>query len=251
MAESKTFWQDRAKLGLEAGTKDTIAKQLEIQEISKYIRDGMRILDVGCGNGITAIDLATHFQVDVLGLDISPAMISEATRLASDRRLLGSVRFTVGDVTNIIGYFAPFDMVYTERVLINLDSWDLQKKAILNIGNLLDTGSVFVMCECSQSGLERLNLLRAKVGLTAITPPWHDRYIRDDEVNTLSNGRFSLEKVVDFSSTYYFLSRITNAWLSEQSGKEPDYQSLINQLALQLPSTGNVGQVNIWLWRKE
>ena len=53
------FWNGRAELGQLAGTRDVIAKQIEVDAISTYVRDGMRILEVGCGNGITAIEAHT------------------------------------------------------------------------------------------------------------------------------------------------------------------------------------------------
>jgi cyclopropane fatty-acyl-phospholipid synthase-like methyltransferase len=49
------FWNSRAGLGQWAGSRDVIAKQLEVEAIATYVRDGMRVLEVGCGNGITAI----------------------------------------------------------------------------------------------------------------------------------------------------------------------------------------------------
>jgi hypothetical protein len=35
-----------------------------------------------------------------------------------------------------------------------------------------------------------------------------------------------------------------------QNGKEPEYDSPINQLALKLPPFGDIGQTKIWVWRK-
>ena len=70
------FWNGRAELGQLAGTRDVIAKQLEVDAISTYVRDGMRILEVGCGNGITAIVLARRHKVEILGIDFAAEMIA-------------------------------------------------------------------------------------------------------------------------------------------------------------------------------
>ncbi len=143
-----------------------------------------------------------------------------------------------------------YDLIYTERVLINLPDWEAQRKSITTITNLLRPGGAYVMCETSQDGLIALNELRERIGLPRITPPWHNRYLRDSEIEQLSIPGVVLEGIRYYSSTYYFLSRIVNAWLAAREGKEPDYEAPVNQLALSLPSIGEMGQGRIWLWRR-
>ncbi len=244
------FWNSRAGLGQWAGTRDVIAKQLEIEAITTYIRDGMRILEVGCGNGITAIELARRYNVELLGIDFAEEMVAAATAMLTGQRITGSVQFQVGDVQDLSDFAERFDLIYTERVLINLPDWPTQQHAIFSITDLLVYGGLYVMCENSQDGLDQINALRERVGLRSITPPWHNRYLRDAEIEQATFPGIKLESINYYSSTYYFLSRIVNAWLAAQAGKEPDYEAPINQLALRLPSVGNLGQGRIWLWRK-
>jgi ubiquinone/menaquinone biosynthesis C-methylase UbiE len=245
------FWKSRAGLGQWAGTRDAIAKQLEVEAISTYVRDGTRILEIGCGNGITAIELARRHEVEIFAIDFAEEMIAAATAMLGDRTLLGSVKFQVGDIQTLSGFSQRFDLIYTERVLINLPDWAAQQKAILDITELLDTGGLYVMCENSQDGLGQINALREQVGLPAIIPPWHNRYLRDAELEQLNLPAVKLAGINDYSSTYYFLSRIVNACLAAEEGRDPEYDAPINRLALRLPSIGNLGQGRIWLWRKE
>lgn len=245
-----TFWKERARLGRTAGTKDLIAKQLEIEAISNYVCDGMRILDAGCGNGITAIEIANRYEVSVVGFDFAEEMIKAARVRSADVELEGSVSFQVGDVRNMPDSLGKFDLVYTERVLINLPDWPTQKQAIFGLTNLLVDNGVYVMCECSQDGLDNVNSLRERVGLYRIEPPWHDCYLRDSAIEQCTIPGVRLEGVEDFTSTYYFLSRIVNAWLAARGGEEPIYDAPVNKLALQLPPIGDMGQIRIWLWRK-
>ena len=58
----RTFWNTRAGLGQWAGTRDVIAKQLEIEVISAHVHDGMHILDVGCGTGNLTSNLPGEWQ---------------------------------------------------------------------------------------------------------------------------------------------------------------------------------------------
>ncbi len=246
----RAFWNTRSGLGQWAGTRDVLLKKLEIEAISAYVRDGMRIVDAGCGNGITAIEIARRYSVDVTGIDFAEEMVTAAKSMAAGQHLRGSVRFQVGDVRNLSGFSEKFDLIYTERALINLPDWPAQQQAIISITALLADEGLYVMCESSQDGLDKINSLRERTGLTKIIAPWHDRYFCDAELQETTFPGVKLEGINDFSSTYYFLSRIVNAWLAAQDGQEPQYEAPVNQLALRLPPMGELGQAKIWLWRK-
>ena len=80
-------------------------------------RPGLDALDVGCGTGFLALELAAHGH-QVVGVDFAPAMIEEARRKAAARDL--SVRFEEADAEQLP--FAPrrFDLVISRHVLWTL-----------------------------------------------------------------------------------------------------------------------------------
>lgn len=244
------FWNGRAQLLERAGTNDLIAKQLEIAELAKHVRDGMKILEVGCGNGITAIELAKRFAVNVQAYDFSESMVEAARRLLAGETLKGTVDFRVGDVRNMPELKNGFDLVITERVLINLPDWETQAQAVRDLVEYAMPGGRYLMCENSQDGLDQINELREQTGLSRISPPWHNRYLREAEVSSLRIEGVRLAEVRCFSSTYYFLSRLVNAWLAQQAGHEPAYDAPVNQLALALPPIAQFGQGKLWIWEK-
>jgi len=246
----RDFWNSRAGLGLWAGTRDVTLKSLEIEAIAQQVEDGMRILEVGCGNGITAIELARRYDVQIAGIDYAPEMITAARGLADGQHLKGSVQFEAGDVDSVPSPSEKFDLIYTERMLINLPDWETQRQAIVKITKLLADNGLYVMCENSQDGLDKINALRERIGLPRITPPWHNRYLLDAELDQANIPGVELEDIKYFTSTYYFLSRVVNAWLAAREKKQPDYDAPINQLALELPSSGDLGQTRLWLWRQ-
>lgn len=213
----------------------------------------MQVLEVGCGNGITALELARRYCIDLTAIDFAKEMIAAANGLLNDQRdqLKGAVQFEVGDLRTWVGSSSTFDLIYTERTLINLPDWFSQRRAIGHIIERLAAGGLYVMCENSQDGLDKINRLRGRVGLPTISPPWHNRYLRDEEIRSATFPGIALEGLRDYSSTYYFLSRVVNAWWGAREGKGPDYDSPINRLALRLPSIGGVGQGKIWLWRRQ
>lgn len=246
-----TFWNDRANLGFQAGTNDKILKQMEMDAISAYISDGISILDFGCGNGITMNFLSKKYDVKITGIDFSCNMIAEAKKLAIQEKTIDKLTFFVGDETIFEKIDIKFDIIYSERSIINLDSWKKQKDTIIGLCNLLKKNGKYIMCESSLNGLQEINTLRKSLNLEVITPPWHNRYIIEEEILELNNsGIIKLVEINDFSSTYYFLSRIVNAALALQSNQPPSYDSPINKLALHLPPIGNMGQGKIWVWEK-
>src|SRR5262245_25005758 len=91
--EVLAFWNSRAGLGQWAGTRDVIAKQIEMKVLTALVCDGMRLLEVGCGNGITALEIARRHQVEITAIDFAEEMISAAKGLAKGQNLKGSVEF--------------------------------------------------------------------------------------------------------------------------------------------------------------
>jgi 2-polyprenyl-3-methyl-5-hydroxy-6-metoxy-1,4-benzoquinol methylase len=59
----------------------------------------MKILDVGCGTGRHAINLATKGYKNITGIDLSPTMIGAAQAAAEEKKV--SVDFRVGDAREL------------------------------------------------------------------------------------------------------------------------------------------------------
>lgn len=248
------FWDNRADLGFKAGSNDTILKTMEIQEIKKYLKDDLKVLEIGCGNGISAVELAKSYNLDILSVDYSPKMIENAKILLSEQsqnNLKGKIEFQVLDIRELSKIKGVYDIVISERVLINLDSYDEQIKTINVIETILKPKGKFIMCESSTKGLEMINYERKKFKLESIKMPWHNNYIDDDRLNNdLNKIRLNLKSINHFSSTYYFLSRIVYAHYADKNNLKIDYESEINKMSYNLPCLGNFSQTKIWEWEK-
>lgn len=242
----REHWDKQAALGIAAGTQDLILKALEQQailtELSRFGLDATdRVLEAGCGHGELAHMVADQFGCEVTAIDTSAAMIKEA------KTRFSPVFYSVGDVLDWDG--GAYDAIYTERCLINLPTWEDQKRAIDAIAARLNDRGVFLMCEHSQEGLDAINAERARLDLPAIERPWHNKYIRFDELQTITS--LKLVRSIPFSAAYYFLSRIVNAKLATDAGEQPKYDAPINQLALTLPywcvdSKYAQGRLTVW-----
>jgi ubiquinone/menaquinone biosynthesis C-methylase UbiE len=63
------------------------------------IQKGMKVLDLGCGDGTTALP-AARFGADVLGVDIASNLVAAGNRRASEQGLT-NCRFQQGDASNL------------------------------------------------------------------------------------------------------------------------------------------------------
>lgn len=245
-----SFWNERAKLQEKAGSNDTIAKSIEIEAISKFFSNGLEVMEFGCGNGITALEMARRFDVAVEAYDFSEEMVKAAQQLAASMGTSKRVGFSVGDITRPPAIGKKFDIVFTERMIINLANWGEQEAAIRSLCGYLKPRGKLLLLENSAKGLGKLNELRSMAGLKSITAPWHNIYLDDDKVEKLEIEGCELVQVVPYSATYYFLSRVVNAWLAEREGQEPRYDALVNELALTLPAIGDHAQGKIWVFER-
>lgn len=248
----KDFWNERARtLGDKAGTQDRILKELEMRAILFYVKDGDNVLDVGCGDGETGERILRQRNVWWTGVDYSEEMIKRAQERLGSRIALGVI-----DVSDIGQYNNKFDVIYSERSIINLATWGEQKSAIVRICENLKPGGIYVMCESFLDDLWAINSLRSAVNLPDIVPPSHNLYLDRRKVfvglrSALEAHGVDLDDVIPFASTYYFLSRVVNAALAQRQGKEPDYNSEINRLALELDHMEEMpSQTKILVWRK-
>jgi ubiquinone/menaquinone biosynthesis C-methylase UbiE len=87
-----------------------------------HLTAGQQILDVGCGTGFTACDLAMNYQVQIVALDINPRSITEARKRISKQNANRQVRVVRADAHRPPLSDAIFDTVIIESVLVFCDA---------------------------------------------------------------------------------------------------------------------------------
>ena len=246
-SEMKEYWESVGK----SACPDDIARDLSIAAIKKHLPEAAKVLDLGCGNGYCTYHFADSSIVRIDGLDFSASSIDsalESKRLAP-KHLSQKINFRQGDALNLHHEVETYDVIITMRCLINLSGTNDQIKALEGIYNLLKPGGMYLMCENVQSGLDFLNNYRRSVDLDEINTRWHNSYLDDSFFPELEK-LFNVQEVDHFASTYYFVSRVINAWISKQNGIEPSYEDPLNYMGSKLPVFGEFSPMRLYVLKK-
>jgi ubiquinone/menaquinone biosynthesis C-methylase UbiE len=240
----KSFWDRRArehKMDCTATLGEVALREIEINAISKYLKDGTTVLDVGCGNGYSTLRFAERHEIQISGIDFSEEMInfSEQSLKRSASTLKGSVSFSVQDVLSLDFPENSFDIVITERCLQNLSSWELQCKAIINISRVLKPSGLFLMNECSVTGVDVLvktmNLFGKEAPQGII--PWHNLFFSDSQLINDPEIRKHLIflQINNHSSLYMLITRLFPR---------------LGRIRHILPNLGSFSYDKLYVWRK-
>ena len=118
----RRHWEKSARkhgLSYEASWADRYAIELEVREIAKHLEAGDHVLDAGCGNGFTAMRLASLKNIRLHGVDYVPAMVQNARKRLKGRPVLSKrLRFDRGDITKLAEPTGVYDKVVAVRVFI-------------------------------------------------------------------------------------------------------------------------------------
>ena len=83
---------------------------------------GSVILDIGCGTGDLAIELARHDPKTIIGLDFSRPMVELGCEKVTFRKLNGKIQLGLGDALNLPFPDATLDCVATAFTLRNVSN---------------------------------------------------------------------------------------------------------------------------------
>jgi 2-polyprenyl-3-methyl-5-hydroxy-6-metoxy-1,4-benzoquinol methylase len=156
---NRKFYSDFAR----AFSETRSSGQSRLDRIVAYIGDGVKTLDVGCGNGRLAERLEREGRrAQYVGVDASPQLIAIASARAARLHYVAAT-FRVADITApgwSAAIDAPFDLAVALAVLHHVPSFELRCNVLREIRALLKPGSKFVMTNWH---FERNERLRKKI----------------------------------------------------------------------------------------
>jgi len=260
---TKEYWDTRAEQyggSNSVTTNDFYLRELEVSTIIQTLheiaipKDGV-FLDVGCGDGYSTLKVVQAMSdLRCLGIDYSENMIGIAReRLESEPALKNRVSFIIGDATELgqVCGDSLYDVIISDRCLINLESFDSQSLAIAQIANHTKPGGYYIAIENFVEGHENMNSARRAVGVSEIPIRWHNLFFKEREF-VHSVGRF-FEDITfkDFSSSYYFATRVIYSAMCNMRGEDPDYNHEIHQLGGKLLRFGQFSPIRMAVMRRK
>jgi len=113
---------------------------------SMKLRPGMRVLDVGCGVGGPAREIARFADVTIVGLNNNDFQIGRARKYTAQEGLEGQVTFEKGDFMKLAEQFGEnsFDAVYAIEATVHAPTWEGVYGEIFKV---LKPGGVFGVYE--------------------------------------------------------------------------------------------------------
>jgi SAM-dependent methyltransferase len=108
-------------------------------DVAAVAPDGARVIEVGCGPGRLSILLARRHSLEVIGLDLDPAMVERArVNAARSARQDGrEPAFLVGDVASLAFPDRSFDLVVST---LSMHHWADPTAGLSEIGRVLRPG---------------------------------------------------------------------------------------------------------------
>ena len=258
MDQIREYWTEQAIEhgdSSSASWSDRRAIDLEIREIINYIDDGDTVIDIGCANGYSTIQYACQKRIKISGIDLIPEMI-EIAKLRKKQfteKILDKAEFNIGDILSLNADSGQYDKVIVTRVIINLNNWENQKKALRNCMELVKTGGLLLMSEATIQGWQNLNKFRVEWGLKKIEMPTFNFYLDEDKVIETVSPTLDFIELKNFSSTYYVGTRVIKPLLNAALGNKideaaPDMEW--NRWFSQLPAWGDYGTQKLFVFKK-
>ncbi|MFA6271504.1 MAG: class I SAM-dependent methyltransferase [Patescibacteria group bacterium] len=142
----------------------------EFYDFEKYLKTGLSVLDVGCGNG-RLLNFLTKYGISYVGIDASAKLIQIAKKIADEKitSSLSSYSFLKASATELPFADQSFHIVFAVASLYHIPSHELRNQAVKEIARVLKPSGIFIMTywnmwEKSRRQLVAKNVLKKVIG---------------------------------------------------------------------------------------
>jgi ubiquinone/menaquinone biosynthesis C-methylase UbiE len=236
--------------------QDDVTRNREIEAIrtalhyvisAKPIRD---VLEIGSGNGYLLELLRRQFAtIELTAVEYTPEMVA----LARSREL-ANCNVVQGDVRALAASDASFDVVISERCIVNVMNQDDQAQSLREVARVLRPGGYFVCVEAFMDGLQELNTARDELGLPPNVQPHHNLWFEKawffetiKPLFRIVNDETSELPQPNFLSSHYFISRVLYPTVTK---REVLYNTHLVKFFRFLPPMGNYAPIQIYVLQR-
>jgi SAM-dependent methyltransferase len=246
--ENRKLWEEKADhfVGHQVSWWDVNMKKIEVNTVSGLLSREDYVLDVGCSNGASTIDLQKLTGARFLGIDYSERAIAQAKKHETP-----ALRFECADVREL-DRREVFDKAISIRALINVMDPADQRRSLEAIHRALKPGGIYVMCEAFSGAHANLNRARALFGLDPLPVPAYNRYFNEEEMDSLVDGLFHIQQIIRHSSLYYIGTRVFQYMSldSEPSGSDTTLHRFFRDYGRETARSGDFGPNKVYVLQK-
>ena len=236
-AEIEAYWAAAALAetdaeGLRPTARDPYLQQAVESAIEPHLSENDRLLDVGCGDGLSALRFARRVRA-VVGIDYIEAFVTRASESAA-RAEVTNAKFqqaSVLDLSAVRQAYGTFDAAVSIRCLINIPQWADQARGIAEIAACVRPGGRYLASEGWSEGMEGLNRTRQVVGLPPIKTVDYNLLLSRSVFEAEAAKSFEIE-AYNSLGFYLFMSRVVQPLVVAPAPPRHDHP--INRVAASL-----------------
>jgi ubiquinone/menaquinone biosynthesis C-methylase UbiE len=167
MFSAEKFWDKASEKYALSPVKDEASYQTTLEHTRAHLKPDFRALEVGCGTGTTALNLAAHVDT-LVSTDLSQSMIDIAVKKVEANNV-SNVGFQKASLLDMPFEDQSFDAVMAFNILHLIEEWE---DALTNIHGLLKPGGVFISkTGCLKKGGWLWRMVIPPMRLLGIAPP--------------------------------------------------------------------------------
>lgn len=223
--------------------------EAEIQLLLKHIREGAKILDAGCGEGEGTLAYSSIPQTIVHAVDFSETRLQKARERLAER---SNVTCKQVDFLREYELDRDYDIIVSQRFLINLMEWQLQQSVLLDLSSMLKPEGKLLMLEGSRQGVDALNQFRVAFGLRPIEVKWHNLFFDDQAlIDFMTQNGFRL-LVEDGLGSYFLLTRGVRPVFDQTLNWDSDFNRLAatERIEALLGLGSKFSRLKLWVFQK-
>lgn len=243
--EVKAFWEAAAaeevdREQLRPTARDPYLQQAIEEIVCRHLPQESprkQLLDIGCGDGTSTFRFAPFFERSV-GVDYVDAFVARAKEMA-ERKQVRNAEFYVGDATDLSPWrkqYGAFDVATSIRCLINLASWENQRRGIAEVAKSLKPGGLYILSEGWQEGMDGLNDARKAVGLQPIAVVPYNLLISRKVFDETASEYFT-PQAYESLGLYMYASRVMQPMLT--APEPPHHAHPLNRVAMEIVTRAN------------